>query len=72
MHAEWADAIETVAGGKLYFVIVENEAIGSQLLQHGNLRKRISIIPLNDVVPNRITKAVLLFSYYSDFMIDFD
>ncbi|KAG0048297.1 Structural maintenance of chromosomes protein 2 [Gryganskiella cystojenkinii] len=44
-----ATALEICAGGRLYNVVVDNEVVGSQLLQHGKLRKRVTIIPLNKI-----------------------
>ncbi|CAK4687330.1 unnamed protein product [Aphanomyces euteiches] len=52
---DWsATALEIAAGGKLYHVVVDNDNTGKQLLQHGNLRSRVTIIPLN-----RISRKVL-------------
>ena len=42
-------ALEIAAGGKLYQVVVEDEKTGSELLKHGQLRKRVTLIPLNKV-----------------------
>ncbi len=42
-------ALEICAGGKLYNVVVEDEKIGSALLDKGKLRKRVTIIPLNKI-----------------------
>ncbi|KAF9158091.1 Structural maintenance of chromosomes protein 2 [Actinomortierella ambigua] len=52
VQQEWtkaATALEICAGGRLYNVVVDNEVIGSQLLQRGRLRKRVTIIPLNKI-----------------------
>ncbi|KAF0691055.1 Aste57867_17667 [Aphanomyces stellatus] len=52
---DWsATALEMAAGGKLYHVVVDNDQTGKQLLQHGNLKSRVTIIPLN-----RINRKVL-------------
>ncbi|KAF9580847.1 Structural maintenance of chromosomes protein 2 [Lunasporangiospora selenospora] len=48
-HTEAIAALEVCAGGRLYNVVVDNEVVGSQLLQHGRLRKRVTIIPLNKI-----------------------
>lgn len=48
-----ACALEVCAGGRLYNVVVENEKVGSLLLSHGKLRKRVTIIPLNKISANR-------------------
>jgi structural maintenance of chromosome 2 len=42
-------ALEICAGGKLYNVVVEDEKVGSLLLEKGKLRKRVTIIPLNKI-----------------------
>ena len=42
-------ALEICAGGRLYNVVVDTSDTGSQLLQNGNLKKRITIIPLNKI-----------------------
>ncbi|RSH91525.1 Structural maintenance of chromosomes protein 2 [Saitozyma podzolica] len=42
-------ALEICAGGKLYNVVVDDERVGSQLLEKGRLRKRVTIIPLNKI-----------------------
>ncbi|KAK9466171.1 RecF/RecN/SMC [Lipomyces arxii] len=46
---EAATALEICAGGRLYNVVVDNEVTGTQLLEKGNLRKRVTIIPLNRI-----------------------
>lgn len=57
----YVTALEVSAGGKLYNVVVEDETVGTQLLKKGNLKKRITIIPLTKVNPNVISKEVSLF-----------
>ena len=42
-------ALEICAGGRLYNVVVDSAEIGTQLLQNGKLRKRVTIIPLNKI-----------------------
>lgn len=42
-------ALEICAGGKLYNVVVDDEKVGSALLDKGRLRKRVTIIPLNKI-----------------------
>lgn len=44
-----AQALEICAGGRLYNVVVDTAEIGTQLLQRGKLRKRVTIIPLNKI-----------------------
>ncbi|KAK1576457.1 hypothetical protein Q3G72_014013 [Acer saccharum] len=56
-------ALEVTAGGRLYNVIVDTENTGKQLLQHGDLRRRVTIIPLNKIqshtVPPRVQQAAV-------------
>ncbi|QCD85527.1 structural maintenance of chromosome 2 [Vigna unguiculata] len=56
-------ALEVTAGGKLYNVVVDTENTGKQLLQNGNLRRRVTIIPLNKIqshpVPSRVQQAAV-------------
>ncbi|KAG4393393.1 hypothetical protein GLYMA_03G073736v4 [Glycine max] len=55
-------ALEVTAAGKLYNV-VDTENTGKQLLQNGNLRRRVTIIPLNKIqsynVSSRVQQAVV-------------
>nr|XP_031850032.1 structural maintenance of chromosomes protein 2 isoform X2 [Nomia melanderi] len=44
-----AYALDIAAGGKLYNVIVDTETTSKKLLQRGQLRTRVTIIPLNKV-----------------------
>ncbi|EGS21442.1 uncharacterized protein CTHT_0033000 [Thermochaetoides thermophila DSM 1495] len=48
-----ATALEICAGGRLYNVVVDTEVTGTQLLQGGRLRKRVTIIPLNKIAAFR-------------------
>ncbi|KAI5475198.1 nuclear condensin complex protein, partial [Pseudohyphozyma bogoriensis] len=51
-----ATALEVCAGGRLWNVVVEDENVGSDLLKKGNLRKRVTIIPLNKITPQLADK----------------
>lgn len=46
-------ALEVCAGGRLYNVVVDTEVTGTQLLQNGKLKKRVTIIPLNKIAAVR-------------------
>lgn len=48
-----ATALEICAGGRLYNVVVDSAETGTQLLQKGKLRKRVTIIPLNKIAAFR-------------------
>ena len=47
--AQAGTALEICAGGRLYNVVVDSAETGTQLLQNGQLRKRVTIIPLNKI-----------------------
>lgn len=42
-------ALEICAGGRLYNVVVDTAETGTQLLENGKLKKRVTIIPLNKI-----------------------
>ncbi|KAH3675675.1 hypothetical protein WICMUC_002592 [Wickerhamomyces mucosus] len=72
-------ALEVAAGGRLYNVVVDNEKTGADLLERGQLRRRVTIIPLNkiaawtipqktidlakQVCPNKVELALNLIGY---------
>ena len=47
--AQAGTALEICAGGRLYNVVVDSAETGTQLLQNGKLKKRVTIIPLNKI-----------------------
>ncbi len=51
-------ALEICAGGRLYNVVVDSAETGTQLLQNGKLRKRVTIIPLNKISAFRASAEV--------------
>ncbi|KAK5817604.1 hypothetical protein PVK06_022531 [Gossypium arboreum] len=51
-------ALEVSAGGKLFNVVVDTENTGKQLLQNGDLRRRVTIIPLNKIQPSTVHPRV--------------
>lgn len=56
-------ALEVAAGGKLFNIVVDTEHTGKQLLQKGDLRRRVTIIPLNKIqahtVPLRVQQSAV-------------
>lgn len=44
-----ATALEVLAGGKLFQLVVDTEQTGKALLKNGELKQRVTIIPLNKV-----------------------
>ena len=75
-------ALEICAGGRLYNVVVDSAETGTQLLQNGKLRKRVTIIPLNKIsafrasaekigaaqklAPGKVNLALSLIGYEED------
>ncbi|TIB88148.1 putative nuclear condensin complex protein [Wallemia mellicola] len=58
LHADneqFATALEVCAGGRLYNVVVEDEKVSTALLEKGQLRKRVTIIPLNKIKPTTMS-----------------
>ncbi|KAF8885194.1 condensin complex subunit SMC2 [Infundibulicybe gibba] len=54
-----ATALEIAAGGKLFNIIVEDEMVGKDLLARGQLKKRVTIIPLTKIDPRKIAPQKL-------------
>lgn len=49
-----ATALEVVAGGKLFQVVVDEAITGKALLDRGRLQKRVTIIPLDKIQPRHV------------------
>jgi structural maintenance of chromosome 2 len=47
--SEASTALEICAGGRLYNVVVDSAATGTELLQNGKLRRRVTIVPLDKI-----------------------
>ncbi|KAB5576559.1 SMC2-like protein [Coniochaeta sp. 2T2.1] len=58
-HTAAGTALEICAGGRLYNVVVDTEVTGTQLLQGGKLRKRVTIIPLNKIAAFRASAQTI-------------
>mmetsp|Transcript_11685 Transcript_11685/g.21845 ORF Transcript_11685/g.21845 Transcript_11685/m.21845 type:complete len:1211 (-) Transcript_11685:2-3634(-) len=52
-----ATALEVVAGGKLFQVVVDEAITGKALLSRGKLQRRVTIIPLDKIHSKRISNA---------------
>ena len=48
-NIDFSTALESVAGGKLYNVVIDTDVTGTLLLKSGNLQQRKTFIPLNKV-----------------------
>merc|ERR550532_2904071 len=55
-NIDFSTALETVAGGKLYNVVIDTDTTGTLLLKSGNLQHRKTFIPLNKVVGSNTAK----------------
>ncbi|WFD43079.1 Structural maintenance of chromosomes protein 2 [Malassezia psittaci] len=55
-NQSYAPALEAAAGSRLYNVVVDNDKIGSRLLTHGQLKKRVTLIPLQQIQPNVVDR----------------
>ena len=53
-----AGALETAAGGKLYSVVVDTEVTAGMLMEKGQLKKRLTFLPLNKLKTNTVEPAV--------------
>lgn len=53
--AELALALQVCAGGRLYNVVVDNSNTASALLERGNLKRRVTIIPLDKISARRVS-----------------
>uniref|UniRef100_A0AAR2M4M2 Structural maintenance of chromosomes protein n=1 Tax=Pygocentrus nattereri TaxID=42514 RepID=A0AAR2M4M2_PYGNA len=54
-----ATALEVVAGGRLYNVVVDNEVTGKKILEKGELKRRYTIIPLNKISARTLNDKVV-------------
>lgn len=52
-----ATALEVIAGGKLFNVVVDTDATGKALLNKGQLKHRVTLIPLNKIDGRTATPA---------------
>lgn len=53
--SEYSLALEVVAGGKLFNVIVDEAITGKALLDRGKLRRRVTIVPLDKIASRRVS-----------------
>ncbi|XP_037106989.1 structural maintenance of chromosomes protein 2 [Syngnathus acus] len=52
-------ALEVVAGGRLYNIVVDTEVTGKKLLEKGELQRRYTIIPLNKISAKTLSDRVV-------------
>uniref|UniRef100_A0A7N8YPQ1 Structural maintenance of chromosomes protein n=1 Tax=Mastacembelus armatus TaxID=205130 RepID=A0A7N8YPQ1_9TELE len=55
----YAKALEVVAGGRLYNIVVDTEVTGKNLLEKGELQRRYTIIPLNKISAKSLNDKVI-------------
>ncbi|KAH9489831.1 Structural maintenance of chromosomes protein 2 [Bulinus truncatus] len=56
---QYSTALEVAAGGKLYNVVVDNELTGKSLLERGELKRRVTILPINKITSRPIDDATV-------------
>lgn len=54
-----ATALQVCAGGRLYNIVVDDQQTASELLEHGRLRRRVTIIPLNKIAARTLSANTL-------------
>jgi structural maintenance of chromosome 2 len=54
---KYATALEVAAGGKLYQVVVDEAIVGKALLERGQLKRRVTIIPLDKIQGRRVSSS---------------
>lgn len=52
-------ALEVVAGGKLYQVVVDEAVVGKAIIERGNLPRRVTIIPLDKIKSRSVTGSAV-------------
>jgi len=52
-------ALEVVAGGRLYHVVVDEHITGKALLERGKLQRRVTIIPLDKIKSRSVASSVV-------------
>ena len=57
-HYPKATALEITGGGRLFNVVIEDELVGRDLIKNGNMKKRVTFIPLNKIDPRSIDARV--------------
>jgi structural maintenance of chromosome 2 len=53
-HYPKATALEIAGGGKLFNVVIEDELVGKDLIKNGNMKKRVTFIPLSKIDPRTL------------------
>lgn len=61
-HTNKALALQVCAGGRLYNVVVDNANTASALLERGQLKRRVTIIPLDKISSRSIPSGVVSFA----------
>ena len=55
----FCQALETAAGGKLYNLVVDTDETGRLILKHGELKRKCTVIPMNQIRSNKVSEQVL-------------
>ena len=57
-HYPKATALEITGGGKLFNVVIDDELVGRDLIKNGNMKRRVTFIPLSKIDPRKIDPKV--------------
>lgn len=57
-NMKFAAALQICAEGRLYYVVVDDNKTGSDLLKNGNLKRKCTMIPLKQILAPNIEKKV--------------
>jgi structural maintenance of chromosome 2 len=55
----FATALEVAAGGKLYNLVVDSDQTGKLILQRGELKRKTTIIPMNQIRAHAVSAQVI-------------
>lgn len=55
----YATALEVVAGGKLYQVVVDEAIVGKAIIERGKLARRVTIIPLDKIRSRGVSNSTV-------------
>lgn len=64
-HYPKATALEIAGGGKLFNVVIDDELVGKDLIKNGNMKKRVTFIPLSKIDPRTVDPKVCVLSPFS-------
>jgi structural maintenance of chromosome 2 len=61
--------LEITGGGKLFNVVIDDELVGKDLIKHGNMKKRVTFIPLSKIDPRIVDPKACADPFFSEIQI---